>query len=257
MNIKQKQWQLYLLDFYDSSVWNIDGIWGNGSTIATQSFQRCFGLNDDGKFGPKTIAKSKEIIKAIQQAAKAYDPDLVVDGLAGWNTLAAVKKMQAALGLKADGIAGKLTREKVEGLGAENDATDTNVGHTATDNNVPAKTGTFWDTIKYFTKEEFRCHCGGKYCNGFQAEPQEKLVRAADKVREHFGAPVTVSSGVRCTIWNQIQGGVSDSRHRKGKAMDFCVRGKTADQVLAYVQTLPEIRYAYKIDNSYVHMDIL
>jgi hypothetical protein len=38
--------------------------------------------------------------------------------------------------------------------------------------------------------------------------------------------------------------------------MDFCVRGKTAAQVLAYVQKQPEIRYAYAINGSYVHMDV-
>jgi uncharacterized protein YcbK (DUF882 family) len=52
-------------------------------------------------------------------------------------------------------------------------------------------------------------------------------------------------------------GGVSNSRHLEGKAMDFSIRGKTSAQVLAYVQKQPEIRYAYAIDGSYVHMDIL
>lgn len=254
MSIKQKQWQLYFLDCYDYSILNIDGIWEDGSFTATETFQRLFGLEVDGIFGPLTEAKSKEVIKKIQTAAKTYVPGLVVDGLAGYSTVNATKKLQQALGLKADGIAGKLTRAKLDGV----DATDTNVGSTAVkDNNVSSKTGTFWDEIKHFKKEEFKCHCGGKYCNGFQAEPQEKLIRAADKVREHFGAPMTVSSGVRCTRHNSAVGGVSDSRHLKGKAMDFCVRGKTAKQVLAFVQTLPEIRYAYAIDNSYVHMDIL
>lgn len=253
MTIKQKQWQLYFLDCYDSCIMNIDGDWGDGSVIATKTFQRLFGLEEDGVFGPITEGKSKEVIKKIQTAAKAYTPGLVVDGLAGWNTVTATKKMQQALGLKADGIAGKLTRAKLDGV----DVADTNVGHTEKDNDVPNKTGTFWDAIKYFTKGEFKCHCGGKYCNGFQAEPQEKLVRAADKVREHFGAPATVSSGCRCTRHNSAVGGVSNSRHLSGKAMDFCIRGKSSAQVLAFVQTLPEIRYAYAIDGSYVHMDIL
>ena len=42
-----------------------------------------------------------------------------------------------------------------------------------------------------------------------------------------------------------------------GKAMDCCVKGKTAAQVLAYVQQQPEIRYAYAIGSSYVHVDVL
>ena len=115
----------------------------------------------------------------------------------------------------------------------------------------------FWADIKHFDRKEFKCKCGNKYCNGYPAEPEEKLVRVADKVREHFGAPATVSSGLRCTQHNANVGGVSNSRHLTGKAMDFCISGKTASQVLAYVQQQPDIRYAYAIDSQFVHMDIL
>jgi hypothetical protein len=39
--------------------------------------------------------------------------------------------------------------------------------------------------------------------------------------------------------------------------MDFCIKGKSATELLAYVQKQPEIRYAYAIDSRFVHMDIL
>jgi uncharacterized protein YcbK (DUF882 family) len=84
----------------------------------------------------------------------------------------------------------------------------------------------------------------------------ETLIRVADRVREHFGKPITVSSGRRCANHNARVGGVANSRHLSGKAMDFCVSGKSASQVLEYVQKQPEIRYAYAIDDSYVHMDV-
>lgn len=122
---------------------------------------------------------------------------------------------------------------------------------------MPAKkaeastSGDFWDGIKYFKKAEFRCKCG---CGADSMN--ETLIRVADRVRGHFGSPMTVSSGRRCSKHNARVGGVSNSRHLSGKAMDFCVAGKTASQVLAYVQKQPEIRYAYAIDGSYVHMDV-
>lgn len=116
-------------------------------------------------------------------------------------------------------------------------------------------TGNFWDGIKYFKRSEFACKCG-KYCNGFPVEPKSKLVTVADRVREHFGKPAIVSSGVRCKQHNANVGGVSNSRHMAGKAMDFCVIGETAKEVLAYAQAQPEIRYAYAIDQNYIHMDI-
>ena len=249
MTNKQKQWQLYYLDFYDYHTFNIDGIWGAGSVTATAAFQRAFGLKDDGIFGPLTEAKTLEVIKGIQSAISAYGSQkLTIDGLAGPKTVETTKKYQLVVGLVADGIAGQLTRAKIAG---------TKVDKPAKDKDTPDKTGTFWGSIKHFDRSEFACHCGGKYCNGFPVEMQEKLITVADRVRDHFGAPARVSSGVRCSRHNAAVGGVSNSRHLKGKAMDFCVRGKTSDQVLAFVQQQPEIRYAYAIDGSYVHMDIV
>ena len=113
----------------------------------------------------------------------------------------------------------------------------------------------FWKDIRYFTRAEFRCPCGK--CGGFPVEPEDKLVRLADQVREHFGAPVIVSSGVRCQAHNdELPGSVKNSYHLRGKAMDFCVKGVSGATLLAYVKTLP-IHYAYQINGSdFVHMDV-
>lgn len=120
----------------------------------------------------------------------------------------------------------------------------------------PETSDTFWDGIKYWTREEFRCQCGGKYCNGFPAEPDQTLVMLLEDVREHFGRPGHRSSGLRCKTWNAIQGGVDTSRHMSGKAMDFRIEGHTAAQVLGYLQQHPSCRYAYDIDGTYVHVDV-
>ena len=113
----------------------------------------------------------------------------------------------------------------------------------------------WWQDIRYFKRAEFRCPCGK--CGGFPAEPEEALVRLADKVREHFGAPATVSSGVRCQAHNdELPGSAPTSYHVRGKAMDFCVRGISGAKLLAYVKTLP-VHYAYQINGSdFVHMDV-
>lgn len=112
----------------------------------------------------------------------------------------------------------------------------------------------FWDTIKYFTRDEFKCKCGK--CGGFPVEPKEKLVKLLDGVREHFHAPIHISSGVRCQDHNAAVGGVSNSRHLYGKAVDFHVSGIPSSLVLSYVQKLTGIRYSYAIDSNFVHMDI-
>ena len=114
----------------------------------------------------------------------------------------------------------------------------------------------WWEQIKHFTREEFACKCG-QYCNGYPVEMDPLLVQTADLVRTHFGRPVTVSSGLRCPRHNANVGGVSNSRHLSGKAMDFSVAGKSANAVLEFVLQQPQIRYAYAIDTEFVHMDVL
>lgn len=176
-----------------------------------------------------------------------YDPG-EVDGIPGRNTRRAVLAFQAAEGLAQDGSPGPLTQAALLEAVA-------NGRSRAEDAQTPEEnTGTFWDEIRYFTRAEFRCPCGR--CGGFPVEPDETLVRLADRVREHFGAPANVSSGVRCQAHNdELPGSVPNSYHVKGQAVDFSVRGKSAAQVLAFVRTLP-IHYAYAIDNSFVHMDV-
>ena len=175
-----------------------------------------------------------------------YDDD--VDGIWGANSKFATKAFQRDNGLKESGTFDTAAQNAAKA----HIAADTGFKKAATSS---TKTD-WWKDIKYFTRDEFKCKCGGAYCKGFHAEPQEKLVRVADAVREALDAPAIVTSGVRCTRHNANVGGVSNSRHLSGKAMDFGVKGKTADQILAEVNKHSEIRYAYKIDNSHVHMDI-
>ena len=93
-------------------------------------------------------------------------------------------------------------------------------------------TGTFWDEIEFFDREEFRCRCGGKYCNGFPKEPHEATVRYADAIRRRVGKPIRVNSGLRCQTWNSIQGGVANSNHMDGGAVDLgCPAGTTPEEM--------------------------
>lgn len=117
----------------------------------------------------------------------------------------------------------------------------------------------WWQNIRYWTREEFKCRCGeyhAPYCDGYPAEPDRILVELADQVRAHFGKPGIRSSGLRCPRHNRDCGGVTNSRHLSGKALDFRIQGKASSEVLAYVQTLPQVHYAYAIDGDYIHMDV-
>lgn len=225
MTIKQKQWQLWYLGYYAGA---IDGIWGSLSRQATADYQNDSGLTADGIFGPLTEADSSGLIRGIQQLL-----GVETDGLAGEITRAATSRWQLENGLAADGIAGVQTRQAM------------------TDSEA------YWNEFCHFSPEEFRCKCGGRYCAGFPAMVRKPLLATAQRIREHFGAAVIVSSGLRCPQHNQNEGGVTGSRHRLGKAMDFRVAGHTARQVLDIVKQQPDIRYCYAIDGSHVHMDVL
>ena len=115
----------------------------------------------------------------------------------------------------------------------------------------------FWAGIRYWKREEFRCRCGGRYCDGFPAEPDQKLVELLDDIRHGLGAPGIPSSGLRCSRHNAASGGVSNSRHMSGKAMDFMVVGVSGTKLLERAQSDPRTNYAYLIDDGpYVHVDV-
>ena len=179
-----------------------------------------------------------------------YDPG-DVDGIPGKSTRRAVLAFQAAEGLEQDGSPGPLTQAALldavaKGRFQQEDATKPD-----------DSAGTWWDEIRYFKREEkgIACPCGR--CGGFPVEPAERLMRLADKVRGLAGEPMIPSSTVRCQAHNdELPGSVKNSRHIRGKAMDFCIRGWGAARTLALVRQQPEVRYAYAIDESYVHMDV-
>lgn len=166
--------------------------------------------------------------------------DGAIDGIWGPRSVAGTKAFQQVRGLEAD-----------EAFGAETEAAIL----TAITEKAKEPERDFWEDIQYFRPEEFACKCD-TYCDGWPAELSEQLLRLADRVRAHFGAAAIVSSGLRCPAHNANVGGAAKSRHLSGKAMDFRIVGKTAAQVLAYIQTQPEVRYAYAIDGQYVHMDV-
>ena len=178
-----------------------------------------------------------------------YDPG-EVDGLSGKNTRRAVLAFQAQEGLTADGRPGPLTQAALLEAVACGRCRQAQASGAQT---VPE----WWADIRYFKRTDsgIACPCGR--CGGFPVEPTERLMRLADRVREAAGAPMCPSSTVRCQAHNdELSGSVPNSRHLSGKAMDFCIRGWGADRTLAIVRQQPEVRYAYAIDNRYVHMDV-
>jgi uncharacterized protein YcbK (DUF882 family) len=261
MTPKQAQWQLLFLDYYDGA---IDGIWGKKSKAATLAFQKDFfedSIAHDGKFGASTAAKSQEVVDRIQEILQTIVPGLKDDGLAGQKTVAALKTYQESKGLAQTGRVDDATwdvlmleiprQEQPTEPVPEVDSKEVVVSKNET------TTGTFWDEIEYFTRDEFKCKCGGKYCNGYPSEPDERMVRIANQLRKNLGVPVTIVSGLRCKTWNAIQGGVSNSQHMYGEAADIYVKGVSQSSVEAELDKIGGVRYHYPIkSSSNVHFDV-
>ena len=168
------------------------------------------------------------------------------DGIAGKMTRAAVRAFQKAAGIGVDGIAGAETQKALKEAVCRDRFRA-----------QEERKGDFWKNIRYFSRNEpyIACPCGA--CGGFPAEPTERLMRLADRIREQAGGPMIPSSTVRCPTHNAAVCGVANSRHLTGRAMDFSIRGWPAEKTLALVRRQKEVNYAYAIDGAHVHMDVL
>lgn len=180
-----------------------------------------------------------------------------IDGIKGKNTILGIKAFQKAYGLVIDGIYGTKTNAKMievikaeqARLGVTQDGVAGNITIKARDNQLS------WNNIKHFKQNEFNCKCGCGLNN-----MDLKVVKIADEIREHFGQPCIVNSGTRCTNHNKKVGGVSNSRHLKGKAIDIYVKNVSGNTLLAYTKELvkqDKLRYTYLIAGNAVHIDIV
>jgi uncharacterized protein YcbK (DUF882 family) len=104
--------------------------------------------------------------------------------------------------------------------------------------------------MKYFKREEFACKCG---C-GFD-DIDEELVDVLDDLREHFGQPVTITSGCRCSKHNKAVGGEPKSKHMEGIAADIKVRNVNPNIVYSWLDNKYPNKYGLGLYKSWVHVD--
>ena len=104
-----------------------------------------------------------------------------------------------------------------------------------------------------FKVSEFACKCG---CSTVKID--EKLVTYLQKIRDHFGVPITINSGYRCDTHNKKVGGASGSRHTKGQACDIVVKGIKPKEVAKYAESIGILGvglYETDKDGYFVHVD--
>ena len=75
--------------------------------------------------------------------------------------------------------------------------------------------------MKYFSEKEFDCRCG-KCGKGFK-DMNHELIDKPDKARGIANIPFKLTSAFRCPSHNKTVGGVPDSAHLTGKAVDIAL----------------------------------
>lgn len=83
-----------------------------------------------------------------------------------------------------------------------------------------------------------------------------ELVEVLQKIRTHFGKPVTITSAYRTPSRNKAVGGTTYSQHLYGKAADIKVDGVSPSKVAAYAEQIIPTYGGIGIYNTFTHIDV-
>ena len=104
--------------------------------------------------------------------------------------------------------------------------------------------------FKYFKYSEFDSPdmpgSGEKYMN-------KDFIKMLDKARGMAGVPFKINSGYRTTKRNEDVGGVADSAHTKGLAVDISTTPETKKVILDSLLKVGFVRVG--IGNNFIHVD--
>lgn len=109
--VGQLQRDLRAMGYQDENGYDleVDDDFGPATLYAVKRLQSYHGLDIDGIYGPASDGAIMAEIRAVQQALKDKGYDIQVDGAVGPHSDAAIRKFQADKGLVVDGIAGSAT----------------------------------------------------------------------------------------------------------------------------------------------------
>lgn len=101
-----------------------------------------------------------------------------------------------------------------------------------------------------FKVNEFACR-GKGCCSTIYLDSE--LVDYLQRIRDHFGKPITINSGYRCATHNKNVGGATNSYHTKGMAADIVVQGVAHLEVAKYAESIGILGIG--LYDSFVHVD--
>ena len=83
-----------------------------------------------------------------------------------------------------------------------------------------------------------------------------ELVSILQKIRNHFGKAVTITSAYRTPTRNKSVGGTAYSQHLYGMAADIKVGGVSPKKVAEYAETLLPNKGGIGIYDTFTHIDV-
>lgn len=104
---------------------------------------------------------------------------------------------------------------------------------------------------KNFKVREFSCRDGSDVIF-----VSMDLVEVLQKIRDHFGKPVTINSGYRTAAYNKKVDGADFSQHMYGMAADISVSGVKPKDVAAFAETLLPKTGGIGIYDTFTHVDV-
>lgn len=207
--------------------------------IKRRNEERALFMGQDNKTENKTATDSHRAV--LKQGSKGKEVELLQgflyhigyepgtpDGDFGSKTKKAVQAFQEDAGLSADGIVGKNTWEALDSIRILSRKQD---GNTYLTQNFKAK--------EFASKDGYD-----------KIVLHIPMVRQLQKIRDHFGKPVTINSGYRSRSHNKKVGGAANSYHVKGRAFDIVVAGISPHDMARYAQSIGIngiIRYSWGI----------
>lgn len=104
---------------------------------------------------------------------------------------------------------------------------------------------------KNFRVREFRCQDGSDV-----VFIESDLVDILQRIRDHFGKAVTITSAFRTASHNKKVGGATYSQHLYGKAADIKVSGVAANVVADFAETLMPNTGGVGRYSTFTHVDV-
>ena len=106
----------------------------------------------------------------------------------------------------------------------------------------------------FFEPEEFQCNCEYVACIDSYQYMSESFLQLLFKVRAQIDFPLVVTSGYRCKRHNKDVGGVPNSAHTRGYAVD--VRITSPLERYELIEQLVYHGLSFGVYSNFVHIEL-